>query len=354
MFDHKKSIHIRTGIILLLFLFFLSGCTAQKKEDHSEVPTEQTEEAVSVIEEESEAEMIPFAYQFQPHVISDEYIRAYGEEIEPLFYAFCDAVLNGESTFPCPSTEMFHQVLGIARVCLPVASYCIEEDDVYVKDGVGHIAYRMDQKELKQTVESFKARVTEVIKSAVPYQEEDFIVALELLQAVAKKDIVDEEELAEEGLLRGLSIMPYRAITENIGICQEIAGEYIYYLLQAGINATTCSALSRDKENAHMWVLMELDGEYYHVDPMVTIDYPDSPAFFGLTDVMREQYGDFPVEDFCIAESDALRREDYKAESERFLRLWRAESYRINRRERKLELTLFDLYAPETEDEFAY
>ncbi|MBQ2607516.1 MAG: hypothetical protein II587_05310, partial [Oscillospiraceae bacterium] len=90
------------------------------------------------------------------------------------------------------------------------------------------------------------------------------------------------------------------------------------------------------------------------VDPMFTIEYPDSLAFFGLNDEMRSQYGDFPIEIFSYAESDTLRREDYSADSERFKPLWRAESYKIDRGERKLLLSLFDVYAPETGDEFSY
>ena len=185
------------------------------------------------------------------------------------------------------------------------------------------------------------------------YKEDDFIIALELLTAVARKNTVDEETL-NGGLENILNVMPYRAITENTGICQEMAGEYIYYLLQCGINATTCSALSRDREFSHMWALVEIEGEYYHADPMMSVDYPNSPAFFGMNDTIRDQYGDFDPEEFTYAESGVFTHEDFVCNSERFKRLWRAESYRILHNERKLELTLFDVYAPETEDEFLY
>ncbi len=343
----------KTVILLLILLCMISGCA--KKESPKE---EYAAENQNITEEESGkpekiTELTPFSYTFDPHVISKEYLRVFGEEIEPLFYGFCDAVLNGEDTFACPSEPEFHEILAVARVCLPIATYLIEEDDIYVENGRGHIAYRVEKEERMQLIQEFTERVSQLIESAVPYKEDDFIIALELLTAVARKNTVDEETL-NGGLENILNVMPYRAITENTGICQEMAGEYIYYLLQCGINATTCSALSRDREFSHMWALVEIEGEYYHADPMMSVDYPNSPAFFGMNDTIRDQYGDFDPEEFTYAESGVFTHEDFVCNSERFKRLWRAESYRILHNERKLELTLFDVYAPETEDEFLY
>lgn len=342
-------------LLLLVLTFLFPGCQQQSTLDleQKELPADaQNKSAEEITAKGTEADLpVPFEYSFQPHVISKEYIKAYGPEIEPMFYEFCDAVLAGRDEFPCPSTEIIHRLISIARTCLPVAAHCINEDRIYVENGIGHISYEMDHKELAQVVRSFKERVNSVITSAVPYRDEDFIIAAELLTAVAHKDSVDQSGF---DLDNSLHIEPYRAIMENKGICQEIAGEYIYYLLQVGINATTCSALSRNQESAHMWALVELDHQYYHVDPMFTVDYKDSLAFFCLTDEMREQYGDYPIENFSYAESDLLRHEDYAAYSERFKPLWRAESYTINRADKKMELSLFDVCLPAENDAFYY
>ena len=332
--------------LLLAAALLFSGCARQTASEASAADTHE-ETAIP----EPDAEQLPFDYHFDPHVISKAYLRAYGPEIEPIFYGFCDAVLSGEETFPCPSLEIYHRLLTIAGICLPVVTPCVDRERIRVENGRGWIPYTMERDELLRTVRSFEERVTAFMTAAVPCREEDFLIAAELLTAVARKDSYDEAALS---LDFSLSLMPYRAITENKGLCQEIAGEYVYYLLQAGIDATTCSALSRDQEYAHMWALVELDGAYYHVDPTFTLEHPDSLAFFGLDDDMRSQYGDFPIEDFSYAESDALHHEDYAADSRRFLPLWHAEAYTIDRSERKLRLTLFDLYAPETDDEFPF
>lgn len=324
---------------VFIVLLLLAGCAAQEAE-----PALTPQEETSVSPE-------PYVYSFDPHVISRVYIDAYGPDIEGLFYGFCDAVLEGRNTFPCPDEETFHRLLAIARTCLPVASFCIDEDAARTENGIGCITYTMDDDLLRKTVTDFQDKVTSFIKEAVPYQEDDFITAIELLTALAHKDTADEDSLGLDSILE---IMPYRAIMENKGICQELSGEYIYYLLQTGIDALTCSGLSADRETAHMWVLVELDGRYYHADPMFTIEYKDSLAFFGLNDAMREQYGDLPAADYSYGEIEVKDDGPYKVTDERFKRLWRAESYTIDRTARKLDLKLFDVYAPEESDEFYY
>lgn len=166
-----------------------------------------------------------FNYEFNPHVISKEYVTLYGKEIEEVFYSFCDAVLNGESKFKCKSKEQFNRVLSISRICFPVASQYVDKDKIYVENGIGHISYKIDRDELLINVSKFKEKVTDLISLSVPYKEDDFIIAMELLTAVANKDDFDENGLPLDNALK---LQPYRAIMDDVGICQEIAGEYIY------------------------------------------------------------------------------------------------------------------------------
>lgn len=289
-----------------------------------------------------------FLYTFDPHVISREYLEVYGPEIEGEFYAFCDAVLAGEDTFPCPSAERCHRLLSIARTCLPIADTLVEQDAVFAENGVGHIVYKVAQSELLDQVRLFREKVTSVITDAIPYAEDDFIKALELLTAVARKDALDEENTLDDIL----KVTPYRAIMEDTGICQELAGEYIYYLLQVGIDAFPCSALNRDGSEAHEWAMAELDGEYYHMDPTYTASYPDSLFFFGMNDLQREYYGDYPPENFSYSDTDALDSAKYRAESRRFEPLWLAESYTIDHRAGKIILKAI-ASNEETEFQFA-
>lgn len=290
----------------------------------------------------SESKLEKFKYEFNPHVISKEYIDIYGLDIEEIFYDFCDVVLAGESKFKCSSVEKFNTVLTISRHCLPIAWQYVDRNNIKVENGEGYISYKIGKQELMKEITSYKDKVTNVIVSTIPYREDDFIMAAELLTAVSNKNNFDDKGLQLEN---SLEICPYRAIMNNIGICQEITGEYIYYLLQIGINATNCSALSRDKSYSHEWAVVELGSNYYHIDPTFTIQYRGGLAFFCMTDEIREKYGDFPVSNFSFADSTKIK---YVINSDRFKELWEAETYTIVHENRKIHMKIF--YSGEEKD----
>ena len=277
----------------------------------------------------------PFVYQFRPHVLSQEYRQLYGAEVERAFYDYCDAVLAGEETFPCPDGETLRRCVSLSRSCLPIADALLERDRCRVEGGTAHLTYRVSREEVRELATRFREKVTAVITAAVPYREPDWVQAAELLTAVARKDTYDDTATLDD-MLR---VTPYRAIMEDIGICQELAGEYIYYLLQVGIDAFPVSALNRDGSDAHEWAMAALGGAYYHIDPTYSVSYPDSLYFFGMNDRQREYYGDFPPESFTYADSDALGQAEYAADSRRFEPLWLAESYILDHRKGVLTVT---------------
>lgn len=303
-------ITILTAFLMLSF----SGCG--KKEP---VPEE-------TIQETEEIGLSSYRFEFDPHVISKEYISLYGEGIVTEFYAFCDAILEGRDSFSCSSKERFHQLLGISMSCFPIASELIDRDNVSVENGICHLSFRYEKERCTKMISSFQKKVSDVITSAIPKETSDEIKAIELYTAVCRKDTYDFSSTLEDSL----KLRPYRAIMEDIGICQEIAGEYIYYLLQVGIDAITCSALSRDQSEAHEWVLVKLNGNWYHMDPTYGTQYPDSLYFFGMDDVQREYYGDFPAERFTYMDADVSDKSRYAATDRTYVKYWLAERYEID------------------------
>ena len=311
---------MKRAIYILSILLVLASCSSpvsiDNDKDNSSDETAAAE--IAILPEE-------YQYEFNPHVIADEYKLIYGETIEKEFYDLCDALLNIEESFSCTSKERLYQLLAIADSCFPLAGELIDKDKSYVDNGVCHLVYRYDKTEMKIVIEQFIEKVSEIISNAVPYDEPDYVKAIELYTAVAKKDRYDNSYTLDDAL----KLRSYRAIMDDTGICQEIACEYIYYLLQVGINAIPCSGLSNDKNEAHEWALIELDGKYYHVDPTYALNYPDSLFFFGLDDLQREYYGNLPAEDYVYADSDIIR-DQCKATDRRFMSLWMAKDYEIN------------------------
>lgn len=316
-------------ITAVCFMTVCMSACSQNETDTAPV----TETPVSQPAETETALPDPFDYTFNPHVISEEYRVIYGEGIDEEFFSFCDAILKKEKTFPCSTTERFHQLLLISNSCFPPAQELIDRNQTTVNDGVCHLIYRYDDAETDRILTAFKEKVTDVITSAVPYEEPDFIKAMELFTAVSEKDTYDTSYTLEDSL----NLRSYRAVMTDTGICQEIAAEYIYYLLQAGIDAVPCSALNRDQSEAHEWAAVKLDGKYYHVDPTQATVYPGSLYFFGMDDIQREYYGDFPPEHYTYAESDKLK--GITADDRTFEKYWLAETYEIDHENRTIKIT---------------
>jgi hypothetical protein len=276
-----------------------------------------------------------FSFEISPHVMPQAYEELYGSDLRDDFFSFCDAIWGLKDSFSCPTEERLQDILKVSRTCLPVADALIDRSSTHVSDGMCWIKYKVSNKDAESIISDFKEKVTETIRKAVPYDEPAPIKAMELLTAVAKKDRYDKEHTLSDML----NTSPYRAIMEDVGICQEISGEYIYYLMQVGIEAIPCSSLSEDNSVAHEWTLIQLDGRYYHIDPTYSVEYSDSLFFFCMTDKQREHYGDYPPERYTYGDTDVPDAGKYKATDNRFLKFWLAKSYEIDHEKQRIRIT---------------
>ena len=333
-------------MLIIWMLLFISGCQGSSdiarnnihadchsSEIRYEEKTPSADDHSSEIAYEEKTPSDVFVYKFNPNVISEEYKTIYGEEIDEEFFSFCDAILKKEKIFPCRSQERFYQLLSISNSCFPIAQELINKEKSSFNAGICHFVYRYSDEKLDELILAFEEKVTDVIRLAVPYDEPDYIKAMELFTAVANKDAYDDSYTLEESL----KLRSYRSIMEDIGICQEIEAEYIYYLLQVGIDAFPCSSLNADQSEAHEWTMVKLEGNYYHMDPTYAINYPNSLYFFGMDDIQREYYGDYPKENYTYAASDVLS--DCTATDRRFEKMWLAEKYEIDHIGRKIVIT---------------
>lgn len=324
--DIRVNKAIRAACCAAASVFLLAGCAKG-----SETAQEQVN---APAETQKTTEPEAFVYEFNPHVLPREYRELYGTGFETDYAAFCDAVLSGQDTFPCESSEQFYRIMGAARFSFPLALEMVDADAYRQEGERGHITYRYESEEVLKKSEAFRETVSANIQAAIPYEEPAYIKAMELFTFVARKDAFDESHTLSDML----KTRPYRAIMDNTGICQEIAGEYIYYLLQIGINAIPCSSLNADESEAHEWCLLELDGTYYHADPTFAVNYPDSLFFFGMNDRQREYYGSFPPEKYTFADTD-IRKPEYQVSDDRFMKFWLAERYEIDHAGREISIT---------------
>ncbi|WP_373897626.1 DUF5050 domain-containing protein [Haloimpatiens sp. FM7315] len=86
-------------------------------------------------------------------------------------------------------------------------------------------------------------------------------------------------------------INAYSIIVNGKGICMGYASAMHYLLDKVGVE---CQTVVSD-EPFHMWLIVKIDGKYYHVDPTFedTVGFGRELTYFNITDKERNKNGSF-------------------------------------------------------------
>ncbi|MBO4578871.1 MAG: transglutaminase domain-containing protein [Clostridiales bacterium] len=303
--------------------------TETTKEVTVETTIETTTESTT---EETIPELKPVDHVFDPHVLSDVYLMAYGEDFEDDFYRFCDAVLSGDDKVALDKPEFYNECIETGRTCLPITSeYIFWQDPKEVSNGDGtyRIEYALPHDEYMAEVAKFKGRVEELIENCIHEGDSELEKAIELYSSEAGRLSYDYDA-ADESKETNRPCNPYHSLMEDTGICQEIAGTYAYLLLQVGIDAVNCGSLNDDNSQAHEWTVVKLGGKYYHCDVTFQLDTAYSLRYFGMTDDERHLEGSWTLDGFNFGNSNKVWHKDIPCEDTRFEELWMCDHYELD------------------------
>ena len=85
---------------------------------------------------------------------------------------------------------------------------------------------------------------------------------------------VSDAELADESNV--IKYSSYAALVRHSAVCQGFAGAFYRLCLESGIDSRIVSS---DAMN-HAWNIVELDGNYYHLDATWDINWPNAPKYY--------------------------------------------------------------------------
>lgn len=144
------------------------------------------------------------------------------------------------------------------------------------------ITYTMTPKEFAEKKASMDVAVEEIV-SDIRNQPSlsDEVKALLIHDRLALRCEYDYKNYLND-TLPDSSYNAYGCLVKGVSVCQGYAEAYQYLLEQVGIDSYLCSS---DKLN-HVWNIVEIAGDYYHVD--VTWDDPvwDVPGYVGHTNFL--------------------------------------------------------------------
>lgn len=332
----KKSIALLMALVMVTTM--LASCateeaqtnkkSSKKKKQSVEttldttVDETKTEETFSVTEETQAtfeyAEMgnqwADGYFKWTPYVEMGAFDEVYGVNVGDELNGFVEAIFNREYGYTYDSaTKYFFYDIGINVSCFPLLDELVDEYHFDSDNNTIYLTYKYDEDEQALIVENFKERIEEIINSCVEETDNDTMIAIELYHYLSSNSVYDHDAIDGHH-----DVSAYRMIMENAGICQSFSGAYAYLLMQCGIQAIPCSGYN--DSDAHEWVYVKLDGEYYHMDPTFENGYAGTgTVFFGMTNDKRAESG-YPVENFNI--SNTWIGDEVQASDERFASLW--------------------------------
>lgn len=143
--------------------------------------------------------------------------------------------------------------------------------------------YRMSKEEINNAFVEYEKELNNIV-SMVDRRWNDVEKALWIHDYMISAFAYDED---------GTNYDAYSLFTQRKGVCQAYSLGYVAVLRELGINCVMISS----KEMNHAWNLVEIDGEWYHVDLVFDDPTPDRPGRvlhenFLLSDNMIKQTKD--------------------------------------------------------------
>lgn len=321
---------------LLVISFLLASCSNSANETSTNAESSET---VQTTEIETTEETSETSETVESTTVEDDTYEPYEYEIDyyrvPELSEFyldpdvidgavkvIDAVFNRETSVQLDliywKADFIYSLLDY--MCPPikvVAEYNIRN---YNEDtGVMPLNYYYDEAATQEIFDTFEAKVDSYM-SLLSNNDSEAMRALILYYAYTYDASYNYDLFSDPDAytFQDLSYVEssYCAIVDNYGICSTLSKGLVFLYSQADINAEVTHNLSGENgSGTHAWVVAEIDGEYYYIDPTWGINDDDfgSVFYFGMTENVRFEYGGYTSENneiWYIRAADSLEIND--------------------------------------------
>ena len=169
------------------------------------------------------------------------------------------------------------------------------------------LRYTMDVAQRTAAASVFQQSVQDIIKDC-PVTQDDYLIELYLHDTLLSLCTYDQIA-TESASLYPNAYSAYGALVEGRAVCEGYAKAMQWLLTSVSIPNTVIRGYSKENQTAHMWNLVEINDEYYYLDPTWNDDdkHPQY-SYFNITsaDLQRTHTidsGTTVIAD-CTADSD--------------------------------------------------
>lgn len=169
------------------------------------------------------------------------------------------------------------------------------------------LRYTMDAAQRAVAAKTFEQAAQNILKDC-PVTDDDYLVELYLHDALLAHCTYDQTA-TESATRYPNAYSAYGALVEGKAVCEGYAKAMQWLLISSSIPTTVIRGYSKENQTAHMWNLVEINGEHYYLDPTWN-DHDKHPqyAYFNITstDLQRTHTIDSAttITIDCTAETD--------------------------------------------------
>lgn len=162
--------------------------------------------------------------------------------------------------------------------------------DITVSDDKSKInfTYMCSKEKILEMKKELSDKVTYIMDNILKPQKTDIQKTLALYKYIGENTSYNDEE---KDITDGIGA--YAILVNKKGICYEYANTFEYLLNMVGVECTKATS----KEPNHMWNIVKLNNEYYHLD--ATFQGGEGLKFFAMSDDERNKTGEFNYKWYC-------------------------------------------------------
>lgn len=246
-------------------------------------------------------------YTYDPYLLSQEAQIYYSEEFQEFYRQVVDAYLKGEAHVTAPDDDSAQIISLVLSIEFPMFAYDASFNYFgdYDRDtGEMTISYSTTPEEHSAWVKRF-TQAANVFLAEVRREDSEQLRAQEVYHALCTRMTYDYV-----GMETRVNVEPWNAIVDHSGVCYSFAGALRVLMTQIGVTTYSCAGEYGSARDAHVWLLANLDGKNYFLDPTFELGWNNGSAFVYFGETLAERFADGICEDWISIGSYDIR--DYR------------------------------------------
>lgn len=232
------------------------------------------------------------------HYIINPVVNSYlSEEGKAVYPALIDGILNRQEEIRL--TDDYDTNLALTMAVRYTPYYFLVKDDTFTRDHKSmRFTYAYNAEEHREKAAYIDQEYLDILNSCIMPEMNDVEKTLAVYGYFASRISYDYAWLDELNMSEDKYLFPdievYDALKTNKGVCHSYTYLCEFALEQLGIECIRVDGVMRDDpDTGHMWLMVKLDGKYYHCDPTWDShgDGTCGLEYFGMTDEEREASG---------------------------------------------------------------